>query len=102
MAGTPERKTLLVSLGERRHPVAFISTEDLHRAHRALEEAIKSTFADLLSPSSQFCLQLRDDDWGEVFADLLDTQDIPNCSVVNVVRLDKNDTATSLVSDLHA
>ena len=40
--------TVLVSIGERRRPVTFDNSEDTELEHQALEQAICSTFHDVL------------------------------------------------------
>lgn len=76
-------KTVLVNVGENRRIVSFFSTPSCTDAE-ALTKATKETFGDILKSDQEFFIQVKNEEWGGVFLDVLD-QEIIDKAVVNVV-----------------
>ena len=71
-------KTILVCLGEkheRRRPVQFSGS------NQQLCSAGRNAFSDVLTPTDEIFLQIKDKTWGGMFIDLVD-QDVPDRSVL--------------------
>ena len=77
-------KTVLVSLGDNTRVVSFNSPTPT-ASQSALTEAVKTTFKDVLLPGRSFFFQLKSEDWGGVFLDLLPEDEIPDKSVMRAV-----------------
>ena len=73
---------MLVSCGIRNRVVTFNSNGEKDSV--LLEESIKSVFADVLH-DKKFFLQVKDVEWGRVFVDLVERDNIPDKSVLKVV-----------------
>ena len=69
-------------MGEHKRPVTF-STVITHK--KALTQAVKVAFDDILQPGQEFILQLESEKWGGTFVDLLDSQEVADHSVVKAV-----------------
>ena len=85
-------KKVLVSVGENTRVVTFSTApapnvvDSTPVADRdTLAEAVCVTFADILRTDQEFFLQLRNEDWGGVFVDMLGTEDVANKSVCRAV-----------------
>ena len=76
-------KTVLVSVGENRRIVSFTSNSSCSDAE-VLSKAIKERFADILSSEQQFFIQVKNEEWGGLFLDVLDQQ-IVDKSIINVL-----------------
>jgi hypothetical protein len=77
------KKTVLVSLGDNTRVVSFTADSSAGDSE-ALTESVKSTFQDVL-PGQSFFLQIKSEDWGGVFLDLLPEDRIPDKSVIKAV-----------------
>lgn len=77
-------KTVLVSIGE-------------NRRIEALSKAVRVVFSDVLRPNQEFFLQVKHEDWGGLFIDLLGEESIANKSLINAVILQKCVDEVSLV-----
>ena len=73
------KKTVLVSLDDRNRPVTFTGNK------QELLKEIKTVFKDLLGDSQVF-LQVKDENWGGIFIDVLE-QEIPDKSVLKAKRV---------------
>lgn len=74
------KKTVLVSLLERNRPVEFTGGVE------ELTIATKETFRNLLgNKDPDIFFQLRDEDWGGLFVDVVDASKIPDRSVLKAV-----------------
>ena len=74
------KKTVLVSFSERNRPVEFTGGME------ELTVATKETFRDLLgNKDPDIFFQLRDEDWGGLFVDVVDASKIPDRSVLKAV-----------------
>ena len=79
-------KTVLVTLGDNTRVVSFNNLSSMIQSYGAvLTEAVKATFKDVLLPGRSFFLQLKSEEWGGVFLDLLPNDDIPDKSVIRAV-----------------
>ena len=93
-------KKVLVSVGENTHVVTLSTAPDASVANslpivdrNALAQAVRVSFADILWTHQDFFLQLRNEEWGGVFVDMLGTEDIAEKSVCRAVL--KSDTGVS-------
>ena len=77
------QRTVLVMFGQRTRPVSFETGTSALDTQKALIASIKSAFDDQLAPTSSLILQIRDEEWGGVFVDLI-SQDVPDRSVVKI------------------
>ena len=71
-------KTVLVCVGERqerRRPVQFSGS------NQQLCTAVRKAFSDVITPTDEVFLQIKDETWGGMFIDLVD-QDVPDRSVL--------------------
>ena len=68
-------KTVLVCVGERRRPVQFSGF------NQQLCTAVRKAFSDVITPTDEVFLQVKDETWGGMFIDLVD-QDVPDRSVL--------------------
>ena len=71
MARVPRQ--VLVMLDERNQTVSF------HPASgcvKALKAAVANTFCDVVPPVNKVFFQLKSEDWGGVFLDLLESDDV--------------------------
>ena len=50
-------------------------------SNQQLCTAVRNAFADVLSPTDEIFLQIKDETWGGMFIDLVD-QDVPDRSVL--------------------
>ena len=75
-------KRVLVSCGVRNRVVTFNSNGAKDSV--LLEESIKSVFSDVLCDKN-FFLQVKDVEWGGVFVDFLECDNIPDKSVLKVL-----------------
>ena len=87
-------KMVLVSVGDNKRIVSF-STPAVSADTEALTEAIRVSFKDILQPGQDFFLQLKSEEWGGVFLDLLQSQEIFDRSVVNVVMKPMSEVGSS-------
>lgn len=62
---------MLVGLGESRRIVTF-ETSAILTDIECLKKAIRSVFPEVLGPGQDFFLQIKNEEWGGVFIDLLD------------------------------
>ena len=76
-------KKVLVNVGENRRIVSFSSMPASTDAE-ALSKAVKETFCDVLKSDQQFFIQVKNEDWGRIFLDVLD-QEIVDKAVINVL-----------------
>ena len=76
-------KKVLVSVGENRRIVSFSSTPASSDAE-ILSKAIKETFGDVLKSGQEFYIQVKNEEWGGLFLDVLD-QEIVDKAVINVL-----------------
>ncbi len=75
-------KSVLVQLGNNRRVVTF--TVDPSSSQKvAATNAIRDAFSDVLQPDQEFFLQVKSEEWGGVFVDLLD-EEIKDKSVLTV------------------
>ena len=77
-------KAVLVSMGDNNRVVAFSRTSAEPGDCEALKLVIKATFSDVLLPGQTFFLQIKSEEWGGVFIDLLE-KEIPDKSVIKAV-----------------
>ena len=89
--------TVLVLFGQhtRARPVSFVPNTNPEETQKAMLTAILSVFSDKLPPKSSLILQIRDDEWGGMFVDLI-SQEILDKSVVKVLV----DDSRKQVSDI--
>jgi len=79
-------KTVLVSMGDNNRVVAFGRTSDVRPVDsEALTLAIKAAFSDVLLPGQTFFLQIKSEEWGGVFVDILQQAEIPDKSMIKAV-----------------
>ena len=80
-------KAVLVSMGENKRVVHIpAAAEAVALADSdALSQAIQDTFKDILQPGQEFFLQLKSEEWGGVFLNLLGQAVIADRSVVRAV-----------------
>lgn len=83
-------KTILVLLGENSRVVTFSSSSDaiFSTDKEAAVSAILHTFRDVLPAGADFFMQVKREEWGGVFVDLLDADILLDKSVVKAVTLD--------------
>ena len=78
-----EPRTVLVHFKQHARPVSFLVAEPnkYAKTHALVKAAITTTFRSLLQDQthSDFSLQVKDDDWGGVFVDLLES---PNRNIL--------------------
>ncbi len=77
-------KVMLVNMGDNKRIVPFLASSRGDDAE-ALSVAIQATFSDVLLPGQTFFLQLKSEEWGGAFIDLLQGE-IPDKSVIKAVR----------------
>ena len=85
-------KTALVCVGEkheRRRPVQFSGS------NQQLCTAVRNAFSDVIAPTDEVFLQIKDETWGGMFIDLVD-QDVPDRSVLkaNITSESRASTVT--------
>ena len=79
-------KQVIVSMGDNKRVVSFSNTATSAVSDaKALTQAIRASFKDILQPGQEFFLQLKSEEWGGVFLDLLGSEEIANRSVVKAV-----------------
>lgn len=76
-------KKVLVSVGENRRIVSFSSTPASTDVE-VLSKAIKEMFGDVLKSDQEFFIQVKNEEWGGFFLDVLD-QEIFDKAVINVL-----------------
>ena len=69
---------ILVLLGDNTRVVSFECRGDM-------KKAICETFKDVLEPNQDFFLQIKSEEWGGVFVDLTNDQEVGDKSVVKAV-----------------
>jgi len=67
-------KTVLVSVGDNTQVVSFGRSSASTADSEALAPAIQAAFNDLLLPGQTFFLQMKCEEWGGVFVDLLEKE----------------------------
>ena len=77
-------KKVIVSLGENKRIVSF-STCAASDDVEALTQAICTAFKDVLQPDREFFLQIKNEEWGGAFLDVLGSDEIADRSVVRAV-----------------
>ena len=73
------KKAVFVSFSKRNRPVEFTGGME------ELTVATKETFRDLGNKDHDIFFQLRDEDWGGLFVDVVDASKIPDRSVLKAV-----------------
>ena len=73
-------KQVFVRMGSNSRVIMIQSDDEL-------KSNIRSTFADIprVVNTSRFVIQLKDEEWGGEFIDLREDQEIPDCSILNVI-----------------
>lgn len=74
-------KTVLVCMGENKRVVHIPADAEAD----ALIQAIRDSFKDIVQPGQEFFLQLKSEEWGGVFLDMLGQTVIADRSVVRAV-----------------
>ena len=77
-------KKILVCFGERKRTIN-IPGEDIKSDEESLRTNAYEVFRDLLSPSTPIVFQLKDEEWGGEFVDLLSDQAIEDRSIVKMI-----------------
>ena len=67
-----EEKRVLVKLGESNRAVAFLSNGE--NDQEVLNEAIKSVHREEIPETSDFIVQVKDEEWGGEFVDISPSQ----------------------------
>ena len=82
-------KEVLVSIGENTRIVPFAipsSSESTPEVDvEGLKQATRDTFADVLRPGQDFFLQIKSEEWGGAFIDLLGNQRIAEKPIFRAV-----------------
>ena len=94
-------KGVLVTLGRRNRIVRFSTTPSSPSDKAALTAAVKAAFSDVLSEEQEFFLQMKSEDWGGAFVELLQDQIVPDKAVIEAIPVKKS-TATEVCCILHA
>ncbi len=92
-------KRVLVQCGSRSRPVNFESSAEDEDAEFLKQEAMK-VFGDVLENGSDYFLQLKDEEWGMEFVDVVPGRPIPNKAVLKLVEKEKVNM-DMLKSNLH-
>ena len=71
----------MVQFGENTRVVPLSSVSDA----KALAQAIRASFKDVLQPGQNIFLQLKSEEWGGAFLNMLETDSMPDRSVVKAV-----------------
>ena len=74
-------KSILVQFGEHRRPLSIPANQNVEAAN--LKERVRTAFMDVIA-EADFFLQLKDDEWGGEFVDLVG-QEIPDHSILRVM-----------------
>ena len=93
--------TVLVLFGQHTHPVSFVPGTNQEGNQKAMLTAILSAFSDKLPPKSSLILQIRDDEWGGMFVDLI-FQEILDRSVVKVLVDDSSKQVSNILLSMSA
>ena len=84
--------TVLVTFGQHTRPVSF----DHESGYTSLLQKIQSTFN---TSSERLIIQIKDENWGGLYIDLLPSQDIPDRSVLKVLVDESTTIATKVGSN---
>lgn len=93
--------TVLVLFGQHTRPVSFVPGTNPEETQKAMLTAILSAFSDKLPPKSSLILQIRDDEWGGMFVDLI-SQEILDRSVVKVLVDDSSKQVSDILLSMSA
>ena len=93
--------TVLVLFGQHTRPVSFVPGTNPEETQRAMLTAILSAFSDKLPPKSSLILQIRDDEWGGMFVDLI-SQEVLDRSVVKVLVDDSSKQVSDILLSMSA
>ena len=95
MAAVPER-SILVLLGKNTRVVTFPSDLESEVNVGVAMSAIRNSFSDVLQPGQEFFLKVKREEWGGVFVDLQEKDELIDKSVVKAefkeVMKDSDDT----------
>ena len=84
---------MLVSVGENKRAVSYVipaasadadTAERMATEHTTLTQAIRVTFKDILLPGQEFFLQIKNEEWGGTFLDLMNEK-VADQSVIRAV-----------------
>ena len=93
-----ERKRVLVQFGDNcRCIVVPTTSETTQLEKKLLEEKICNMFSDLLAPRDKIYLQVKDEEWGGIFADVFEN-DVVHKSVFKMVAIKPVQVCTCVVN----
>ena len=73
-------KRVLVEIGSNRRPVVF--KPESGRELEKLKQAIVESFRDVLNTTEDLLVQVKSEEWGGEFVDVLDSDSIPDKSII--------------------
>lgn len=87
-------RSVLVGFCEHNRVIKYCQKEELL-------SAVKTAFSDVLQVENipHICLQVKDNEWGGAFVDVLTQDDIPDRSALRII-ITNHSTGTQLVSNL--
>ena len=94
-------KAVLVMLDRRNRIVRFSTTPSSPSDKVALTAPVKAAFSDVLSEEQEFFLQMKSEDWGGAFVELLQDQIVQDKAVIEPIPVKKS-TTTEVCCILHA
>ena len=83
------RKEVLVAFGERKRAVSFQTSDDLEKEKKALFEATRDVFSDVIcgregQPEQGMILQIKSEKWNGEFIDVHGSMVVPDGSVLQL------------------
>ena len=84
-------RSVLVTVGGRNRVVRFgIAPSSQSESDKtALTAAVRSAFGDVLVEDQDFILQMKSEDWGGAFVEVMDGQTIPDKATIEAVAVQK-------------
>ena len=84
------RKSVLFCMGGRNRIGSSAGTGVFVSDKSALTAAVRAQFGDILSEKQDFFLQIKNEDWGGAFVELLEEQNVPDKAVIEAVIVPKS------------
>ena len=91
-AAMEAERSVLVTVGGRNRIVRFwhgIASAPSQSDKTALTAAVKSAFRDVLLEDQDLILQMKNEDWGGAFVEVIDDQTIPDKATIEAVAVQK-------------
>ena len=79
-------KNVLVSVGENTRVVTFSTGSETQSEMEALSKAVRASFTDIIPTGSEILLQVKNEEWGGGFVDMIiNADEIADRSILRVV-----------------